>query len=394
LEKRFGAAEHQTDSTRNTGQVVGLFPDLLGLGGIQEASRQMVCALQNIFARRGWSAAYLGLNDPTGSQTLRVADHSIPFRGYQRSKIRFVLRALQLARKRPRIVIAAHPNLAVPARLMKNFSLSTKTIVLCHGVEVWEPLPPRRRKALLAADLVLVPSTYTAERLTHLQGIPAERIRVLPWPVNSEILRMSNAPADLPLPAGFPAGSVVLTVGRWAASERYKGADDLIRTLPKLLVSFPDLHIVAIGSGDDLPRLKEITADLGLATSVLFLERISREQLAACYAHADVFALPSSGEGFGIVFLEAMAFGLPVIGAAAGGVTDIVKHGANGLLIPGKDPAMLVRALAQLLHDPGLRTTLGKRGAEIVREKYGFEIFERHLEDILMECGMDSMTAA
>jgi phosphatidylinositol alpha-1,6-mannosyltransferase len=391
LEKRFGAAEH---STQSTVEVVGLFPDLLGLGGIQEASRQMVCALQNILARQGWSAAYLGLNDPTGFQTLRVADHSVPFRGYQRSKIRFVLRTLQLTRKRPRIVIAAHPNLAAPARLMKSFSPSTKTIVLCHGVEVWEPLPTLRRRALLAADLVLVPSTYTAEKLTYLQGIPAERIRILPWPVNPEILQMSDAPAELPLPAGFPAGPVILTVGRWAASERYKGADDLIRTLPKLLFPFPNLHIVAIGSGDDLPRLKKITADLGLTASVLFLERISRERLAACYAHAEVFALPSTGEGFGIVFLEAMAFGLPVIGARAGGVTDIVKHGANGLLIPGKDPAMLVQALDQLLRDPGLRAKFGKRSAEIVREKYRFESFERGLEDILIECGMDPMEAA
>jgi glycosyltransferase involved in cell wall biosynthesis len=164
--------------------------------------------------------------------------------------------------------------------------------------------------------------------------------------------------------------------------------------LPKLLFSFPNLHIVAIGSGDDLPRLKKITADLGLTGSVLYLERISRVQLAACYAHADVFALPSTGEGFGIVFLEAMAFGLPVIGARTGGVTDIVKHGANGLLIPGKDPAMLVQALDQLLRDPELRAKFGKRSAEIVREKYRFESFERGLEDILIECGMDPMAAA
>src|ERR1700679_3264860 len=103
-------------------RIVGLFPDLLGLGGIQEASRQTICALQNILSQRSWSVTCLGLNDPTGRQTLRIADHSVPFRGFNRSKVRLVARALLLARENPRIVIAAHPNLAEPGRLMKRFS--------------------------------------------------------------------------------------------------------------------------------------------------------------------------------------------------------------------------------------------------------------------------------
>jgi phosphatidyl-myo-inositol dimannoside synthase len=393
VEKRFVTTEYQGNSAQEAGQVVGLFPELLGLGGIQEASRQVVCALQNILARRGWSASYLGLNDPTGPQILRVADRSISFRGYKRSKVRFALRALLLATKAPRIVIAAHPNLAVPARWMKYLYPRLKMVVLCHGVEVWERLPTHRREALQAADMILAPSTYTAEKLASLQGIASDKIRVLPWPINTEMLRMSDTPSDLPLPAGFPGAPVILTVGRWSAAERYKGADDLIRAMPQLLVSFPGLHLVLVGGGDDLPRLKEIAAELRIGVSVRFLERISREQLAACYAHAEVFALPSTGEGFGIVFLEAMAFGLPVIGAAAGGVIDIVEDGMNGLLVPGKEPATLIRALDQLLRDPGLRSTLGKRGAEIVRDKYRFQVLERNLEAILIECGMDSMTA-
>jgi phosphatidylinositol alpha-1,6-mannosyltransferase len=374
-----------TDSKQGASQVVGLFPELLGLGGIQEASRQVVCALENIVARRDWSAAYLGLNDPQGPQTLSIAGRAIPFRGFQRSKIRLVLRALMLARKNPHIVIAGHPNLALPVLWMKNVSAGIKTIVFCHGVEVWEPLPARRREALLAADMVLAPSTHTAEKLRNVQGVAAEKIRLLPWPVNAEMLQMSEEPSNLSLPAGFPEGPVILTVGRWVASERYKGADDLIRTMPQLLASFPALRLAAVGSGDDLPRLKEIAAELGLGTSVKFFEWISREQLAACYARATIFALPSTGEGFGIVFLEAMAFGLPVVGAAAGGVTDIVTDGVNGLLVPGNDAAALVRSLDRLLRDEALRSALGKRGAEIVRQKYRFHVLESELERIVLE---------
>src|SRR5271156_223855 len=306
-------------SSEGAGHIVGLFPELTGLGGVQEASRQTLGALQNVLARHDWFGAYLGLNDPHGLQTMQTAGHSVPFRGFNRAKVRFVLRLLWLAKKQPRIVVAAHPNLAVPALWMKRFSPSGKTVVICHGVEVWNPQPARRREALLAADMVIAPSNYTADKLNAIQGIDKKRIRVLPWPVNAEMLQMSDETSKLRLPEGFPEGRVILTVGRWVASERYKGADDLIRAMAQLLATFPGLHLVAIGGGDDLPRLRTIATELGANASIVFLEQVSREQLAACYARAEIFALPSTGEGFGIVFLEAMAFGLPVVGAAAGG---------------------------------------------------------------------------
>lgn len=382
------------NTAQGAGQVVGLFPELLGIGGIQEASRQVVHALQDILLPRGWSTSYLGLNDSAGPQTLEVGSRGTPFRGYQRSKIRFVARALLLARKNPRIILAAHPNLAAPARWMKGISPASKTIVMCHGVEVWEPLPVRRKEALLAADMVLAPSTYTAEKLQSVQGVAVEKIRILPWPIDALMLRLSDAPSRLAVPEGFPQGRVILTVGRWVAAERYKGADDMIRAMPQLMNSVPDVRLVLVGSGDDLPRLKYLAAELSLGASVRFFDRLSREQLAACYAHADVFALPSTGEGFGIVFLEAMAFGLPVVGAAAGGVTDIITDGENGRLVPGNDIATLVRALHQLLCDGAMRASLGKNGAEIVRERYQFQAFERRVEGFLTECGMDSTAAA
>ena len=382
------------NTTQGAGQVVGLFPELLGIGGIQEASRQIVHALQNILLPRGWSTSYLGLNDPAGPQTLEVSSGSTPFRGYQRSKVKFMARALLLARKSPRIVLAAHPNLANPARWMKSISPASKTIVMCHGVEVWEPLPARRKAALMAADMVLAPSTYTAEKLHTVQGVDVEKIRILPWPIDPLMLRLADAPSSLTLPEGFPQGHVILTVGRWVAAERYKGADDMIRAIPQLMNSVPDVRLVLVGNGDDLPRLKDLMAELSLGASVRFYDRLSREQLAACYAHADVFALPSTGEGFGLVFLEAMAFGVPVVGAAAGGVTDIIKDGVNGRLVPGKDLATLVGKLGQLLRDGAMRATLGKKGAEIVREKYQFQVFEGRVEGLLAVCGMDSRAAA
>jgi glycosyltransferase involved in cell wall biosynthesis len=142
---------------------------------------------------------------------------------------------------------------------------------------------------------------------------------------------------------------------------------------------------VAVGGGDDLPRLQKLAIDAGIGDSVDFLEHLSREELAACYANADVFAMPSTGEGFGLVFLEAMAFAKPIVASDCGGTTDVVEHGVNGLLIPPRDSRKLAAALNSLLLDQSLCTELGRRGAEMVRRKHRFENFRIELEQVLQQ---------
>jgi glycosyltransferase involved in cell wall biosynthesis len=273
---------------------------------------------------------------------------------------------------------------------MKLRSPRIKTIVMSHGVEVWKPLPGLRRRSLLSADFVLAPSSDTAQKLAEVQGVPAAKIRKLAWPLNPDFLGMADHPDNLPLLKGFPDGRVVLTVGRWAASERYKGVDDLIRASAQLRTKFPGLYLAAVGDGDDLSRLQKIAVDLGVSESVRFFTNLSRAQIAACYARSEIFALPSTGEGFGLVFLEAMAFGKPLIAAACGGSTDVVQDRVNGLLVRPHDLKGLIEALSRLLENSTLRMELGRGAAEIVRRQYSFEVFQSQLERIAEECGMDS----
>jgi glycosyltransferase involved in cell wall biosynthesis len=187
------------------------------------------------------------------------------------------------------------------------------------------------------------------------------------------------------LPLEFPPGKVILTVGRWAASERYKGADDLIAAVAQLRPKFPNLHLVLIGQGDDVVRLQTLAAKVSTTDTVHFIQGISREELAACYARADIFALPSTGEGFGLVFLEAMAFGKPIVAAAAGGATDPVENEINGLLVPAHNPEQLANALARLLNDEALRSALGRRGLEKIHSQYSFNRFESELDKTLRD---------
>lgn len=377
------------ESARRSLGVTGLFPDLFSVGGVQEAGRLTAAALNSIVAQRGGATAFLSLNDSRGRHAFGFEGARMPINGFGRAKIRFVLSALAQARRigkeRHKIVIAAHPHLAVPAGLMQRLSPRLKIVVMAHGIEVWGALSASRRRALQRADLLLAPSSYTAAKLSEVQGVPPRKIRVLPWPLNPEFARMASEPAALPLPDNFPQGRIVLTVGRWAASERYKGADDLIRAVALLKTKHRNLQMVAVGGGDDLPRLAGLAKSLGVADSVQFLHGLTRPQIAACYSRADVFALPSTGEGFGLVFLEAMAFAKPVIGAATGGVTDLIQDCVNGMLVPPREPPKLAEALDTLLCDDSLRLRMGRAGAELVREKYCFGRFKDDLEKILGE---------
>jgi phosphatidyl-myo-inositol dimannoside synthase len=367
--------------------IVGLFPQLLGPGGVQEAGRMTSAALREVAVRRGWQTTFLSLNDSPGEQAIDVADQKISFVGFDRAKGRFTAAAILRARRASGsgrvILLAAHPNLALPSSLAQQLSGQCKTIVMTHGVEVWKPLPSLRRRALLRANLVFAPSRYTAQRLNLIQRAPAAKIRRLPWPLNPAFLRMSDSPDSLPVPHGFPKGRVILTVGRWSQSERYKGTDELIQAVARLRITVPDLHLVAVGDGDDLPRLKTIAREHGVQNRVHFFTNCSREELGACYHRACIFALPSTGEGFGIVFLEAMAFSKAVIGAAFGGALDLINHDKTGLLVAPHDVDELTEALRSLLHGESLRQEMGRRGGEAARQQYSFSAFQKQLAEIL-----------
>jgi phosphatidyl-myo-inositol dimannoside synthase len=375
------------ESTPGCSRIIGLFPELRGVGGIQEAGRLTAAALSEIAVRQGRPADFLGLNDPSGPDTFDFAGSAISLHGFGRAKLSFVLAAIRRARSAARsgapIILAAHPNLALPAAWMQVISPRAKTVVMAHGIEVWKPLQPIRHRALLRANLVLAPSRDTVQKLINVQGVAPEKTRRLAWPLSPAFLCVADAASDPSAPRGFPQeGLVILTVGRWASSERYKGVDKLIDSLPQLRAAFPSVNLVAVGGGDDLPRLRELSIGLGVADRVHFLEDLSREEVAACYACADLFALPSTGEGFGLVFLEAMAFSKAVVGVACGGTTDLIEDGVNGLLVPPDDAGSLARALNRLLRDETLRAELGRRGAAMVREKYRFDLFRAELESI------------
>jgi phosphatidyl-myo-inositol dimannoside synthase len=377
-------------STHSERRIVGLFPALHGVGGIQQASRLTAAALAEIAPPYGWTVDFLSLNDSREHHAFALNGSSVPFSGFGRAKARFVLSAMAHARAGTRIVVAAHPNLGVAAAQMKMLQPRLKTVVISHGIEVWQQLPVLRRKAFLTADLLVAPSRYTIGKIVETQGASEQKTRRLPWPLSPDFLDLASHAGTLPVPADFPRGLVVLATARLASDEKYKGVDQLIRAVSRLAPQMPPLRLAVIASGDDLPRHEQLAQELGIGDRVRFFPGLSQAEIGGCCSGSDVFALPSTGEGFGLVFLEAMAFGKPLIGAAAGGVTDIIEHGKNGLLVEPGNIDSLTLALERLVSDEGLRAELGRAGAESVRSQFQFAAFRARLEEMLRECGLAS----
>jgi phosphatidyl-myo-inositol dimannoside synthase len=365
--------------------LVGLFPDLLPIGGVQTAGRHTAAVLSRIAKERGWEAHFLSLNDPRGRHRAAAGKFEFEFEGFARSKSRFTLAALKLARMDTRLVLAAHPNFAVPASAMRAKARGFQLVVMSHGVEVWQPLGRLRRNSLLSADRVLAPSRYTAEKLHEAQGLAVERIRLLHWGLDPAFFELAAAADTLPLPDSIPRARYVLAVGRWSSAERYKGFDTLIQALPQLHRVAPDLHLVFAGEGDDRPALEKLAESLRVRERIHFVSGLNRSKLVATYRHAEVFALPSSGEGFGMVFLEAMALGIPVVGGNHGGIPDIIEDSVSGFLVPHGDVTQLADRLALLLTDTSLAGNIARRGRERVLQHFRFENFEAGLREILAQ---------
>src|ERR1700730_12288666 len=364
--------------------VVGLFTEMLSAGGVQRAGRHVAAVVAKFAADRGFAYRFLSLNDPRGLHTVRVGPGEFLFGGHTRNKPQFGLAALRAAGRQPLLVIALHPHLAPVLAAIRMRSGKFRSIVFAHGLEVWQPLGWLRGSALRSADLVIAPSRDTAQQLISEQGIRAERVRRLAWGLDPEFEARFRAPLRPSRPAAFPTRAcIILTVGRWDPAERYKGADTLISSLPRILQTVPDAVLVLVGEGEDRPRLEQLARESGMTHHICFLHGLTQEELFACYAHCDAFALPSRGEGFGLVFLEAMAHGKPVIGGAHGGTPDVIEDGVTGMLVPHGDAVLLSAALESLLADPARASEMGSRGRESVQTIFTFERFRSRLTQVL-----------
>jgi len=238
------------------------------------------------------------------------------------------------------------PLAAVIARVLK-----IPLWVQIHGIEAWREYSALERRSVESATIVTSVSRYTRRRLLERVGIDPARVKVLPNTVNPQY-HPGPKPGYLLDRHAASGKKVLLTVSRLASSEQYKGHDRVIRLLPRVLSRHPDTIYLVVGDGDDGPRLESLAVECGVAEHVQFTGLVPQEELPDYYRLADVFVMPSAGEGFGIVFLQAMATGVRVIGGSQDGSRDPLCDGALGTLVDPENCEELASAILAALDSP------------------------------------------
>lgn len=289
------------------------------------------------------------------------------------------------ARTRPGLVICGHLHFAPAARLLKRF-LGIPYWIVVYGIEAWDVDRQALRRALRDADLVVSISEHTRDRVLREQGLGRDRIEVLPCTMDAETFRPAGKPLPLLRRHGLaPDQPVILTVSRLAGAERYKGYDRVLEALPRIRRELPDVHYLLVGEGDDRHRIERRVRDLGLEGCVTLAGHVPEAELAGYYNLCDVFAMPSVREGFGIVYLEALASGKPTLGGNRDGARDALRGGELGVLADPDDVPALARALTAMLRGDHPHPLIGDPAALRRRavEEYGFDSFRRRLAGLL-----------
>lgn len=253
------------------------------------------------------------------------------------------------------LVVCGHLHLLPAAWLVARLR-GARLALIIHGVEAWTPSQKFVANWLVRrVDAVIAVSRYSAEQFSRWSKVPIERTFVLPNCVDLDTFQPQPRDPALLERYGLKSNQVILTVGRTASQERYKGFDEVIELMPRLLKQFPDLKYLIVGEGDDRPRLEAKAASYGVANHVIFTGQIPECEKVAHYNLADAFVMPSTGEGFGIVLIEAAACGVPVIGSRADGSREALRDGLLGRLIDPRKPDELIEAVTAVLNHPSPR---------------------------------------
>jgi phosphatidylinositol alpha-1,6-mannosyltransferase len=333
-------------------RVLALVSDAFGgYGGIAQYNRDLIAAL----AACPQIESILVI-----PRTGMVSESKLPPNVRQlnppRGRVGYIGEVLQQVSKKAAfdLLFCGHVHLAWLAQ-MAALRIRVPYWLQLHGIEAWEEPGGHVRRAVETANLVTSVSRHTRQRVLAWADIPPERLRVLPNTVRAEF-RSGTGPAEgeqcVLRRYGLEGRDVILTVARIDASDSYKGHDKVIRAMKNVISRHPEAIYVIVGRGGNRDSLERIAANAGVTERVRFLGCLSDDETRELYRVARMFVMPSNGEGFGIVFLEAAASGLPVIAGNRDGSIDALAEGALGTLIDPEDQGALIVAICDVLGRP------------------------------------------
>ncbi|MEH2381186.1 MAG: glycosyltransferase [Nostoc sp.] len=286
---------------------------------------------------------------------------------------------------RPKFILCGHINFAPVAFLIHRVTGIPYGIIV-YGIDAWEIKNIWKIKALYAAEKIISISSYTRDRLIKEQNLSPDKIELLPVTFDAERFKLSPKPSYLlerhSLTVEQP---IILTVARLDNSERYKGYDQILLAMPQIRLAIPNAHYILVGKGSDRPRIEQLISQLNLHDCVTLAGFIPDSELCDYYNLCNVFAMPSKGEGFGIVYLEALACGKPTLAGNQDGAVDALCNGELGVLVNPDDVNAIAQTLIQILQGTYPHPILYQ--PQILRKqviaRFGFQQFQQTLAELI-----------
>jgi phosphatidylinositol alpha-1,6-mannosyltransferase len=292
------------------------------------------------------------------------------------NKVVFAWRVLQdILKNKPDLIILGHLHFAKLAPLLRQF---TKKPIVCilHGIEAWT-YSQKLQKGINSITSFWSVSQYTSKRFSSIYALPSYRVEL----IFNTLAPTWNANQAQPSRKPF-----FLSVCRLNEDEKYKGIDRMLGTVYKLkdLFKLHNFRYVIVSHGNDVHRHKVLSKEYGIQEVVDFQGKLSEERLQELYRDCYAFALPSSGEGFGIVYLEAMAYKKACIAHTDCGADDVVIHEHTGFQIHTDEE--LEKAISFLILNPKATKIMGVNGYALLQEKFIFPAFKKRINHILRTC--------
>jgi glycosyltransferase involved in cell wall biosynthesis len=304
------------------------------------------------------------------------------------SRVRYVIELMRVLIKRERydVVLCGHINL-LPFAVMASRLLRAKHVLLIYGIDAWRPTGRQLSDRLVTCtDLVISISRFTKQRFLSWSTIEDHQVRLLPNAIHLEEYGVGEKPHYLEQRYGLEGKKVLMTLARLQQNEQQKGIDEMLEVLSELLAEEDNLIYLIAGDGDDKQRLMRKAVSLGLDNHVVFAGRVPETEKSDHYRLADVFVMPGRQEGFGFVFLEAMASGIPVVASSLDGSREAVLDGELGDLADPDDREALKAAIHRALCRP--------RQIPDGLAFFSYEKFRERLHDIIGSLRIESVSAA
>lgn len=311
------------------------------------------------------------------------------YRSFKGGKTYFILEVWKAALKYDTVILA-HINLSLAGWGIKKIFPHKEIVLNTHGIEVWTPLRGIKKALIQQADKILAVSNFTKKTIEQVHHLHSDKIFIFHNTIDPyfALPHAFEKPQYLMERYGLKTQDpVIFTLTRLAYSEKYKGYDKVMQIMPFLKLQFPQVKYILSGKPDsrEKKRLIDLKEANHIKDEVLFTGFVKDEEVTDHYLLADVFILPSRKEGFGIVFIEAMACGVPVVGGNRDGSVDALQQGELGLLVDPENETEILHALENCLDVKNNHTNPGakKELQQKVYKTFGFETYKQNLKKVL-----------